>query len=319
MLVKKTNTLYENNAIINLAKTKRDTCGVPLFLEKEIKMNETSRFATMTKKVNEFYASNAALWFFMVTTTVFALLQVVLYASNIMQVNGADIESAQELHHVWSNWILLFVSIIGSYCGFIGGIMLFRGSLSFLYWQNASTTLSFLTQALASMWFGAFVSVYFLGMNFIRYYVWKNELLEKWNLSSSTVIAIGLAAFFILLFLMNGMAFAWGDVIYGESVIAPEHEAGWMKPYNFQFDATGAAFNMSASFLMLFKCRWAFVLYAIAKVFTIWNYADAGLIVPIVQMMLFWIMDFTGFIGWSIHAIEESTQINDVNPEFKDI
>ncbi len=282
-------------------------------------MEETSRFAIMTKKVNEFYASIAAVWFFMVTTTVFALLQVVLYATNIMEVNGANIESAQVLHHAWSNWILLFVSIIGSYCGFMGGIMLFRGSLSFLYWQNVSTTLSFLTQALASMWFGAFVSLYFLVMNFIRYYVWKHELLEKWNLSNATVIAIGLATFFVLFFILNGMAWAWGDVIYGQSIISTDNPAGWMRSYNFQFDATGAAFNMSASFLMLFKCRWAFLLYAIAKIFTIWNYADAGLIVPIVQMMLFWIMDFTGFIGWSIHVVDDNSQVTEINPELQDI
>ncbi len=269
-------------------------------------MDETkvSRLADATQKVNDWYKSNGAFIFFMSATTIFALLQVILYSLNLMTVNGTDLDGAIEHGKLTSSIILLTVSIIACYCGFIGGIMLFRGSLSFIYWQNTATILATFTQAIASMWFGAFVSIYFLVMNFIRYYVWKNELLEKWNISQQTIVVSGLIILVILLALTNTIVIIWGDAMYSNASLSVNPDTGWMANKNYSFDAIGASFNMAASYMMMFKCRWSFVLYAIAKVFTIWNYADAGLIVPIIQMMLFWIMDFTGFIGWSIHSIK---------------
>lgn len=267
---------------------------------------ETKVLAKAVEKVNDFYKSNAALIFFMTATTIFSLLQVILYSLNMMQVNGHNIEWAQNTHHLWSSWILLGAAIVGCYSGFIGGIMLFRGSLSFLYWQNIATGLAVITQSIASMWFGAFVSFYFIVANFVRYYAWKHGWIEKWDLSESTVLAIGLITLLILMLLLNSISLIWGPEMYAASA--------WMTPKNYQFDATGAALNISATIFLMFKNRWAFVLYALAKVFTIWNYADAGLIVPIVQMMLFWIMDFTGFIGWSIkpEANKNEEKINEL-------
>ncbi len=261
---------------------------------------ETKVLAKAAYKVNEFYKTNAALFFFMSMTTIFALLQVILYSLDIMKVTG---HISSDAPSPILSWIMLLASIFACYAGFVGGIMLFRGSLSFVYWQNVSTLFAVLTQALASMWFGAFVSVYFIIMNLTRYYVWKNELLEKWNWSPEKVVTIGIVVFFVVLIALNSMSFFWGDVIYSADT------AIWMEPKNYQFDATGATFNITASFMMLFKSRWSFLLYALGKIFTIWNYADAGLIVPIVQMMLFWIMDATGFIGWSLNSIEPTDTV----------
>lgn len=262
-------------------------------------MKQSSIWATATKKVNDFYASNIAIIFFMSATTIFALLQVILYSLGMMQVNGHKIN---EVTSQYPNWILLAMSIIGCYAGFIGGILLFRGSLSFVYWQTTSTTFAIITQALASMWFGAFCSAYFIMMNIIRFWAWKNDKLTQWNWSPKKVIMVGAIILFVVVTTLYILCGFCGENIYASSA--------WMQNKNYYFDATGASLNITASFLMLFKSRWAFVLYAIAKVFTITNYAEAGLIVPIVQMILFWIMDATGFIGWSLpQKIEEPIEI----------
>lgn len=256
----------------------------------------------MTKKTNDFYKTNASFVFFMSATTIFGLIQVLAYAFWGMEVNGHVLASAP---NPLLSWVLLIASIIATYCGFIGGILILKGSLSFLYWQNVATTMAIITQSLAHMWFGAFTSFYFLVVNFVRYYMWKYETVEKLGWSTEKVMWIS-AIYFVLLFVATNMvAWVWGDFLYGSSA--------WMREYNRHFDAIGATLNMTAAFIMIFKVRWAFCLYAIAKIFTITNYADAGLIVPIVQMVLFWIMDFTGFIGWSINSIEpEETYIEDV-------
>ncbi len=263
----------------------------------------TQIWATAIKKTNDFYASNKAFHFFLSITTIFSLLQVILFATNNMQVNGNTLDKTSV---PLLTWLLLAVSIVATYCGFVGGIMMFRGSLSFVYWQTTATSLSFITQALAQMWFGALVSLYFILMNMIRFYAWKHDLIEKWNWSSAKVMWVGFAFFILVFGAMNSVATIWGDEIY-------LNNSDWMNQWNANFDATGASLNMTASFVMLFKVRWAFMIYAVAKVFTISNYACAGLIVPIVQMMLFWIMDFTGFIGWSLHILEpEDTNFEEI-------
>lgn len=263
-----------------------------------LKNMKTNILATITKKTNDFYATNVAFFFFMTITTLFAFAQVILYSLGLMQVNGATIDGSHGLPkgNIW-NWVLLTMSIIGCYAGFVGGILLFRGSLNFVYWQTTSTSLAIITQALASMWFGAFCSIYFIAMNVIRFWAWKNEKLEQWDWSNQRVLIISTIYLLTLAIITFSLVSFWGDEIYGT--------ATWMGRKNYYFDATGATLNMTAAFLMLFKSRWAFACYAIAKIFTILNYADAGLIVPIVQMILFWIMDFTGFIGWSLPQKQE--------------
>lgn len=258
-------------------------------------MKKTSVLAKASRKINNFYATNVATIFFMSATTIFALVQVILYSLNIMQVNGQFIKDSNFL-----NWVLLAMSIFGCYCGFIGGIMLLRGSLSFLYWQTTATTTAIITQVLASMWFGAFTAAYFIFMTFMRFWAWKHDKIEEWNWSNKKVITISALYFFIVLAITYLSVIFFGDKMYAYSK--------WMKgrKWMYYFDATGATLNITAAFLMLFKSRWAFSLYALAKIFTITNYAEAGLIVPIVQMMLFLIMDATGFIGWSLskHDLE---------------
>ena len=56
-------------------------------------MKSTSVLATATKKVNDFYASNAAIFFFMSATTIFASVQIIIYSLNLMEVNGHTIDS----------------------------------------------------------------------------------------------------------------------------------------------------------------------------------------------------------------------------------
>ncbi len=251
---------------------------------------KTEIWAKAVEKSDSFYRTNAAFLFFMSAASIFALIQVALYATDMMRVNGYFASGAPAPALAW---LLLASSIVGTYCGFIGGIMVFRGSLSFVYWQNTATTLAVITQALAGMWFGAITSFYFIGMNITRFIIWKNKYHEKWDLSDNTVMIISAIYFVILMTVMNTVATVFADPLY-------LNNSPWMKQYNCNFDATGAAFNMTASFMMIFRLNWTFVMYAIAKLFTITNYAAAGLIVPIVQMILFLVMDFTGFLGWSI-------------------
>lgn len=257
-----------------------------------------------SEKVNHFYSTNIAIIFFMSATTLFAFIQVILYSLNIMKVNGHF--AADSANHFLS-WILLISSIIGTYCGFIGGIMVFRGSLSFIYWQTISTSFAVVTQVLATMWFGAFVSFYFILMNFLRFFLWRNGQIEKWNLSNERIMIISTIYFIIIFIIMNTLATVFANELYLNNSL-------WMKRWNCNFDATGASLNMAASFIMMFKVRWAFAFYALAKVFTISNYAAAGLIVPIVQMMLFWVMDITGFIGWSINKPVHTKKVQTPEP-----
>lgn len=267
----------------------------------------TSVLRRTSEKVNDFYGTNMAFIFFMSATTIFGLLQVVFYSIGNLQLNGFFIDgssvngTSDAVFHPVANWLLLFLSLTGCYFGFIGGILLFRGNTNFIYWQASSTGIQIFTMFIAQLWFGVILSIYYTIMHFTRFYVWKNGLLEKWNISNEVVVTSALIFFAVLFVSMILIVSQWGNAMYASSA--------WMTTKNQYFDAVNTSISMTASLLMLFKSRWCFAFYAVAKIFNIWNYYDAMLIVPLVQMSLFWIMDFTGFIGWSYKDEEIPVEI----------
>ncbi len=259
-------------------------------------MEENTVIAKTVEKINDFYKSNAALIFFISVTTIFGFVQIILYSLNVIRLNGYYIDEVENWLSI-ANWVLIGVSISSCYVGFIGAIYMVRGSLNFVWWLSITNILSVITQALSQMWFGASLSMFLFFFLWFRYFVWKHDWLEKWDLSDGLVLSCGLALLVVLLTTFNLIAFYYGDVIYASS--------NWMKPINYQFDASIAAMCIVASTFLMFKLKWGFLIFLASKVFAISNYAGVGLIVPIVQMSLFAVVDVTGFIGWSIKPVTQ--------------
>ncbi|BDU67639.1 MAG: hypothetical protein TYPL_2920 [Candidatus Tyloplasma litorale] len=257
-------------------------------------MKNQTKIQSTVKKVNEWYASKSSLIFFICITTIFGLFQLILFVTGTITVN--DHTFGEENSYL--AWIAIAISIASCYFGFIGGIMVFRGSFTFIYWQSAQMITSLIIAALSGMWLGSFALAYSLMFVFIRHFSWKAGIIEKWNLSKEklflilTIVLISTLTFFILI------ENYFEELHYIPGINEPKPKWTWY------FDAFNASLSITATTMMFFKWRWCFVLFFITKIFIISNYAYANMYVPIIQMLMFVIMDVTGFFAWSTHILD---------------
>lgn len=260
------------------------------------KMKNEETWVRLIEKTNKFYASKQALFFYMSAATIISILQIGLFAGGIMRVNNALI--TDEGANLWTLWILLACSVVAAYAGFYGGILIFRGSLNFIYYQMTSLVLLILTYIFSHIWMSAILYVVFIIMTFARFYIWKHGYLEKWNLTTQKIMTMALGVFIFSALVMGLLSTTmYKHGFYTDAL--GENKPIWMV----FIDAFGSVIYITAGFVMMFKSRWAFALYAFGKLFIISNFLAAGVLVPAVQQIIFWTMDFSGFIGWSIHVL----------------
>lgn len=251
-----------------------------------------TKWELVIDKTNKFYASNAAIIVFMTLATSFSLLQIILFATGSMRVNGALITDDVNLMTLW---LLLSASIIACFSGYIGAIMLFRGNSSFLYFQGGQTILYVITFLFSRIWMSAILNITIIFWLIIRYVAWKRNWIEKLNWNYK-VITISTIVVFIIAFLIF---FSFAYLLYENNLYVDE--LGKSKPiWVVIFDLLGSTLYFTASYLIIFKVRWAFVIYAIGKIFMITTLLQSGVVVSALQQAIYWSMDLTGFISWSI-------------------
>lgn len=252
-------------------------------------MNETKTISTIDK-INDFYASSKSLVIFVGVAIAFGLLQIVWYLFGFA-INGDVIGGEGDIFV----WIAIAVSITSCIVGFIGAILVVRGSLHFIWFNLSQMIVSFFMAVLSGMWLMGFASLVGLLTTITRWIVWRFEYIKKWNLNDNKVLIGHIIFLIILLIILNMMEF----VIPYDSPLhtypgSNEVKASW----TWYFDATSSSLNIAARVLTIFKSRWCFALYLSSKTFAIANYAYAGMLLPIVQMMMFGVIDVTAFIGW---------------------
>lgn len=244
--------------------------------------------------VNNWYSSRKSMIFFMTVTTLFGIFQFTVYACGV-NVNGHNISEGSFLP-----WFAMAMAIAGCYCGFIGGILVFRGKHSFIYFQVGQMLISFINSILSGLLLLSFAFLWSLVFTFLRRYMWPRGYLEKWNLTkeNKAYILFGvLITSLVITFTLEAFYGSTMNVFTGTDIV----KAKW----TWYFDAINASITIAASTMMFFRWRWCYVLFFIGKFFAISNYAYAGMYVPIVQMVLFSIMDVTGFFAWSFHLMEK--------------
>lgn len=253
-------------------------------------MEETKK-VTIINNINKFYASNLSLVIFLGVTILFAILQIILFVTNVIEINHISFgePTGQALA-----WISMAIALGSCFVGFVGAIMNLRGSLSFIYWAISQMMLSLMVAIFAGIILTGIALLFSILVTIIRYFIWKFELLDKWNLSNN-LIYILVGAFTIISGLLFSLLIFIGVIVPMTTSLVPEAKPLWTG----YFDAWTSSLIMGAALLMIFKSRWAFVLYFISKIFAIANYVEVGNIISIIQLLLFVTMDITGFIAWS--------------------
>jgi len=252
------------------------------------------------KKMNDFYKSSNAMIFFLTIITIFSLVQMVLFFTNVMPVNHTYFNGTstkgfdpQKKGLLYFSFIL---SITGAISGFIGGVFGVRKDPRFIGWATYQSTCTAITSIImGSLIYGIF-TILIIITNFIRIYVWieftKKEITLDTKRNNIIILLVG-AVVIIGMLIMVSMC---QEKIYGP--LAAKY------PWYGYFDVLGAVLNLMGIIFLLIKSRVAFPIFLTAKVFLLVCFGVNGQIIPIIQMLLFAIMDVTSFLSWSLKEEE---------------
>lgn len=256
-----------------------------------------TKISVVVNKINDWYASKNSLIFFLGTTSLIGLIQIILFLSGVININSFNIDDKSILP-----WIAVFISLLSCYLGFVGGILVFRGDGNFIYFQASQAFLSLITALMSGLLIDSMAVFYGFIFTFFRKIAWEKKWIEKWNLKPKTLTIIGISMFISLILIFSVI----------ETLVLPEEAHYWpgttelKAKWSWYFDGIAAASGFTGTTLFLFRWRWAFLAFFIGKFFVIASYAYAQMYVPIVQMLLFAIMDFTGFFAWSHHLVKKN-------------
>lgn len=160
-------------------------------------MSENKLSYRLSKSLRGFYNTKGAVVFFSFLTTLFVILQVSLYTSGTVSINGLWISDGS-----WLPWLAIVVSV--SACLFQYGttLLVFRNNGNFIYFKLASSLLMFVTAVLSGLFFVAVAALYSFSISIIRKWVWSSGYLQKWDISSKSLFVIGASVFtgFLIVF-----------------------------------------------------------------------------------------------------------------------
>ena len=250
--------------------------------------------------MNDFYKSSTSMIFFLTIISIFSILQMILFFTNVIPVNHTYFDgSSVEGFDPQKLWLLYFsftLSITGAIAGFVGGVFGVRKDPKFIWWATFQSACTAITSIImGSLIYGIF-TILIIITNFVRIYVWiifpKKGIDLNTNKNISMVFLGGLIMT-IIMFVVVGICH---DSIYGELSVS--------YPWYGYFDVLGAVLNLMGIFLLLLKSRTAFPVFLVAKIFLLVCFGVNGQIIPIIQMLLFSIMDVTSFLSWSLKEEE---------------
>lgn len=265
-------------------------------------------FRKWVVNINKFYASNISLAIFLSITAIFSIIQISLYVTSKIEMNGSYWnEIGGDTKAITMAWVTISLGLLSCFTGFIGAIMNMRGNTLFVYWASINFLCSAITAFMASAILMCIAFIISFLLSWFRYFVWKNNLLEKWDLNMKKVW-IWISIFFLLTLGIFLTIEATAGMISDDFGNLMHYFPGDNEPkakWTWYADAIGATFLIFGSVIITLKNRMAFVIYFIAKIFGIATYAYAGQIIPIVQMSIFFTTDITGFIAWSHHLLKD--------------
>ncbi len=256
---------------------------------------EETKFLKITDKVNKFYSSVISIYIFCGIATIVGIIQIIAFALGCLEVNGTVNDSTSlASEKIWA-WFAIIISIINCYVSFYMCILNSRGNSSFLWWAVGMNVLTFIVNAMASMWMLNLQILIVIPLVFVRYYVWKNNLYEEGKFTFKNcwwwlyIISAACVVIFTLI------VFLWGETIYSGGI----NDGKKMLWY---FDAISAALQVIANTLLIFKVRQAYLWMELSKIPFIALYIQSGNIVPTVQQLIYFTMDCATVLAWTAQS-----------------
>ncbi len=265
-----------------------------------MKNTEIRTVEKIVRRVNKFYSSIESMIFFIAITLVFSALQITMFLTGF-QLNGFTKDDGNQA----LAWAAIIISMLSCLTGMIGGVFVARGSLLAMPFSLFQVSAQSVSAIFSGMWMSASSLLIGLVVIIVRQYIWKNKIIEKSNLTEKNkgYIALGVILSLLSIYLIAE------SLIPADNITHKFAGSDSLKPkWTWYFDAVGAGVNLAGTILLIFKTRWAYFAFLLGKSFILASYIFAQAIIPIVQNILFLIMDVTGFISWSLHMFSEPTE-----------
>ncbi len=255
----------------------------------QIEKNE-SKIQTFTKKVivksDEFYNSNWSIVVLLSAAVIFAIIQALLFNYGVIDVNGINHQN----NNAWEAWLSLALTSAGSSFQFVGIVYALR--------YNAKMSVSFTLVGSILMMSNAFLSkVWFSAITFLlvtllavaRYFLWSKhddntDKMQKKN--------------WIWMIVFNVVFITAGSLVYGFDVIefgTNDPATDWTK----YMDVLNSSMIITGSMLMLFKSRWANVLWFLSGIPMGIVYGTLNQVVFLASLFIFKINDVFSFMAMS--------------------
>lgn len=275
--------------------------------KEEKKLAREAKMEKIVKGTNDFYKSKKSLVIFMSLIGIFASIQYILFATGNLTINGINFVDNPE--HASLAWLSITLGVIATTLSVIGCILSMVGNLWFLPFLVGNSSICFFNYVLAGSVFISVAMIWSIISVTTSFFLWRNKFFEKHPINKRNVVIGTIIFFFLLLGTFVTITYFFGESMYVTAA------TGTTKPvWTWYFDCIASSLAMSAAILWISRMRWSYCLYATSKIFTLCILIQAGNLIQIFQLFLFWTLDLSGFLAWTIHVIEEKKQMQ-INKE----
>lgn len=244
----------------------------------------------ISKKVNKFYNGYYSIIVFCIATTIFGLIQIILFWTDNLSINGIQL-SESTTKQLWVAMFTTLISLISCYTGFLGSISNIRGNNTFLLWICIQLTLLATVAIMAGAVFAAISSLWGIVSGFMRFIIWRGGYIEKWNLSHKFITIVSFLTFIFVCILFNLIIVLFSD---SSNIWSDNDSNKWM----WYLDSTGATLEVCAYTFLIFKVWWAYLFFFVSKFFFGIIYGITGNGISMVQMFMFATTDISGMLAW---------------------
>lgn len=244
---------------------------------------------SITKKVNDFYDSKWSIIIFSIVGTVFAFIEILLFAFNVININGVWENTATQEELIGTS-IAVGLALFSLYYGFWVSVANTRKSSYAWFLALISMIVFLITDLMAGLWMVTIEYTFAICLIIYRRSFWakekykleQNQLKNKWWL----LVLVGVIAGTIYFTLVG----VWGEQIYSHGAFgmpAANKDDKWV----WYLDAITATLGSMGTLAMLFRWRIAYVIWAIVSILIVPPFIKVGNYVQIFQILMWTVID----------------------------
>lgn len=247
--------------------------------------------------LQKFYGTKNAVILFVSLQIVALLIQVVLFSTGNLDINGIHIGSPK----AWIVWFITTVSFLGSICMILTNILVTRESRLFIITNILGISLSIVNSIFSRSLMIVITMLITLMLVIHRFTIWNKEykMKEKGEVPvhekkvySSKIYWIIIGIWLIYLLFSLVIIAEFGHAIYDPN------DTGMRKAWTWWLDGVGSSTMILSMLLLTCKNKWGFVSQAIGTFAGVIIFLSLSQIVMCLSLLISCAMSTTAFLAW---------------------